>query len=117
MTDDEYHAQQQGLLSRILEREHDLNARSGRYWSELDDEDFEFDSQNRLASAVREIGRDEFLAFYHSTLLQRNRFLIVQTPGQNGAGSPSARPANTTYRRNIEHPHQFKRDKALLPAR
>jgi len=116
MTDDEYHAQQQGLLSRILEREHDLNARSGRYWNELDNEEFEFDSQDRLASAVRAIGRDEFVAFYRAALLQRNRFLIVQTPGQNGGASPSEQPANTAYRRSIEHPHRFKLDKALLPA-
>ena len=116
MTDDEYGAQRQGLLSRILERAHDLNSRSGRYWNELDDEEYEFDSRHRLASAVREIGREEFVAFYRATLLQRNRFLIVQTPGQSGIGSPSARPANTAYRRSIEHPHRFKRDKALFPA-
>ncbi len=82
MSDAEFEANKSGLLTRILEEERTLQERSSRYWREIDQEHYRFDSREQLARAVREIDRAQFQAFYRRTLIgEKSARIIVRTVG------------------------------------
>lgn len=72
------------LVSRILEQEQNLQARTDRYWTELDQREYQFDSRQRLAQAVRRIAKPDFERFYSELLLgEQRRWLVVRSSGSN----------------------------------
>lgn len=77
MSETDFEKHRQGLLARILEKDKRLRTRSNRYWTELDRENYNFDSRRQLADAVRLITKDEFVKFYKRFLLSENRKRIV----------------------------------------
>ncbi len=111
----QFERHRESLLTRILEKEKRLQDRSDRYWQEIDDEFFEFDSREQLAAAVRRIGKREFEAFYRATLLSdAPRKLTVQSRGGNHEPELTARPGDEA-RERIEDPQAFKRSNSFFP--
>lgn len=68
MSSVEFDSEREGLLTRLLERDQNLNSRGGRMWRDLQDHVLDFDSRERLAEALRELDLDSFRNFYRTFL-------------------------------------------------
>ncbi|MDH3693622.1 MAG: insulinase family protein [Gammaproteobacteria bacterium] len=107
----DFDAHKQALLTQILQSDKRLSERSNRYWTEIDSKEYEFDSREKLAAALREVKLDEFQSFYSEVLLNKpGSRLIVQSNGENhDAGSQQT---NSLY---IDDVAAFKADKDYFP--
>ncbi len=79
----EFDAHKQGLLTKLLEKDKNLAARSGRYWSDLDLGFTDFDSRERIANEIRAIDQAAFTTFF-DVLVARSRSerLVVFSAGR-----------------------------------
>lgn len=88
----EFERHKEALVSRILEPDQNLQARSDRYWTELDQREYKFDSRERLAKAVRHIDKAGFAVFYRELLLgKQRRWLVIRSQGKNHATTIAAK--------------------------
>ncbi len=71
LSDDELERYKQSLLSRINQRDTDLNARTGRYWRELDRDNLAFDTRDRLSEYTRELSRDDLSAMMDNLMARQ----------------------------------------------
>lgn len=62
----EFESEREGLLTRLLERDQNLNRRGGRMWRDLQDRMLDFDSRERLAEAIRQLDLATFREFYET---------------------------------------------------
>ncbi len=62
----EFESEREGLLTRLLERDQNLNSRGGRMWRDLQDQVLDFDSRERLADAIRQLDLETFQDFYET---------------------------------------------------
>ncbi len=91
MSDQDLTKHKQGLLSRILEKDRNLQARSDRYWNDIDEKQYKFDGRERLASAVHDIDKEALQRYYHELLLSKQRRrLVVLSSGTNHGGNLAA---------------------------
>ena len=115
MSDSVFEKHKQGLLVRILEKEQRLQARSNRYWTEIDRKSYDFDSREQLASAVRSITKDEFVKFYKRFFLSedRNRLVVRSTGSQHEMELAEKERAQKYI--VIRDPDSFKEGKKYFP--
>lgn len=73
------------LLSMINRDDDDLSERAGRYWRELDDEEYEFDSRQRLSRAVQETTIADMHEFSRRFTSPAMSSLVVRADGGFGA--------------------------------
>jgi len=107
----EFDAHKQALLTQILQADKRLTGRTNRYWTEIDSKKYEFDSREQLANALRAIKLDEFQSFYSELLLKKpGSRLIVQSNGENH--DVGSQQANSAY---IDDVAEFKMDKEYFP--
>lgn len=64
----EFESKREGLLTRLLERDQNLNSRGARMWRDLEDHILDFDSRERLAEAIRALDLASFRDFYQTFL-------------------------------------------------
>jgi len=81
--DSRLNREKQAVISRLLESDRQLDEISSRYWREIDRRNYDFDSREQLADAVRQVSLEELTRTYESALLDRQRALRVTT-GQKG---------------------------------
>ena len=83
MSDADFEANKQGLITRLLERDQNLAQRRGRYWNDLQLGQTEFDTRARIAEAVGKISKPAYLDFFDK-LRDRaaNRRLVIYSPGR-----------------------------------
>jgi secreted Zn-dependent insulinase-like peptidase len=83
MSDADFDANKQGLITRLLERDQNLAQRRGRYWNDLELGLTDFDTRTRIAEAVAEIEKSAYLDFF-DTLRDRagNSRLVIYSPGR-----------------------------------
>lgn len=74
------------VLSRLLERDTQLDERTNRYWNEIDRGYFEFDLRERFAAAVRSITLDDFKRFCAATFGGEAGRLVIEVNGAAAAG-------------------------------
>jgi secreted Zn-dependent insulinase-like peptidase len=114
LTADELESYKQGLLVQILQTDQRLKQRSDRYWSEIDDREYAFDSREKLAAAVSEIDIARLRDFYRSTLLERPRSrLVVSSNGAAFKREVADEPATPAQR--IGDTSEFKRRQPHFP--
>ena len=77
--------QKAGLLSRILERDRNLGARTIRLWLDLADGITSFNTRDEIAGAIGSLHRPEFIAFV-ADFAQRmsSQRLVIAVPGKFG---------------------------------
>jgi secreted Zn-dependent insulinase-like peptidase len=115
MKDSDFANHRQGLLTRILDDEKQLSDRSDRYWREIDRNNFDFDSRERLADAAHRIEKDEFAAFFRKLLgPDTGKRLIVRVVGKQHekAFEQSARQRDYIM---VSDPETFKQGKEYFP--
>jgi secreted Zn-dependent insulinase-like peptidase len=115
MSETDFEKHRQGLLTRILEKEKRLRVRSNRYWTELDRENYNFDSREQLADAVRLITKDEFVKFYKRFLLSENRKRIVARSTGDQHKTEFAEKERAQKYIVIRDPDSFKEGKKYFP--
>jgi len=99
MGDEEFAQHRRALVARVLEDERQLGERSGRFWNEIDRGNFEFDTRERLADAIRATTLAEFKDFYARVAAgDQRRQLVVRTIGEStpAAAGSAATPATAT---------------------
>jgi insulysin len=64
----EFEQHKTALVARVLEAERQLSERSSRFWQEIDRSNFDFDSREIMAQAIRDTSLEEFRTFYQRTL-------------------------------------------------
>ncbi len=113
MSSTEFENHKQGLLTLLLQEDKTLRERSDRYWHEIDQQSYAFDSREQLAEAVGSITQARFVEFYRAFLLQATRRrLIVSNNGNAHARSP-IEPG--PKRAVIDDPDVFKQNQAYFP--
>lgn len=80
---EEFELHKSGLINRLLQKPKNLNERSQRYWSDLTEEWYSFDSREQVADMVAGLTQTDMQAFFErlQTHLQTERLLIF-TQGQ-----------------------------------
>ena len=115
MSETDFEKHRQGLLARILEKDKRLRTRSNRYWTELDRENYNFDSRRQLADAVRLITKQEFVKFYKRFLLSENRKRIVARSTGDQHKMEFAEKERAQKYIVIRDPDSFKEGKKYFP--
>ena len=94
MSEAAFEQQKAGLMTRLLEKDKNLNQRSQRYWQNLAEENYAFNTNQQIAALVEALTKDEMKAFLEG-LSQRvvsQRLLIFS----DGAFKDAARPATAS---------------------
>ncbi|SFR78477.1 Secreted Zn-dependent peptidases, insulinase-like [Marinobacter daqiaonensis] len=78
-SDKDLQREQQAVISQVLEKERRLSEVSERYWREIDQQAFEFDSRQKLAEALRQVTRADLLSAFDAALLDHTNSLLVVT--------------------------------------
>ena len=83
ISEQEFEQQKSGLLNRLLQTPKNLNEQSQRYWTDLSDELYTFDSREQVADIVKTLTREDIESFLKrlQTKLQSQR-LLIYTRGQ-----------------------------------
>ncbi|TVS18359.1 MAG: peptidase M16 [Gammaproteobacteria bacterium] len=115
MTPEQFESEREGLLARLLERDQNLNGRGSRLWRDLQDQVLDFDSRERLATAIRAVELEAFSEFYErfmelaetraATLWATGRFPLEEsvppgTPVEDVDAFKAARDSFGTKREN-----------------
>lgn len=92
MSNEEFNAYKQGLISRLREKDKNLADRSQRYWSDLDVGFTTFDSREQIATQIEQIDQAAQLAFYDHLLdLEQRQRLVIYSRGKFD-GTPPGKP-------------------------
>ena len=70
MTEIEFQAHKDGLISRLLQKINTLGEKSELYWTEIDRKNFDFDSRNKVATEVESIRQQDFVEFVQRLLFE-----------------------------------------------
>jgi len=79
MTDEEYAAHQQGLMSKLLKKPQNLSEKTGRFWTDIDIENSNFDTLQTLAKEVGQLSKKEILAYMQNNLLGDDKKALLLT--------------------------------------
>jgi len=83
LSDAEFAQQKSGLISRLTESDKNLGQRSQKYWQNLNDENYNFDSNEQIAAEVEKIGRAEMGRFMQDILKRlKSRRILIFSPGK-----------------------------------
>ena len=89
MSTDELERIKVGLIAQILLKPLKLADRTSRLWREIDLEEFNFDTREKLANRITELTLDEIQVFYETRVLNNLARLVVQSTGTELQGSIS----------------------------
>ena len=82
MTEAAFEQQKAGLMTRLLEKDKNLNQRSRRYWQNLAEENYRFDTNQQIAGLVNALTKAEMKAFLEDvTERVVNRRLLIFSDG------------------------------------
>lgn len=91
LTEQQLAQEKQAVISRLLEKDRQLSDASGRYWREIDRENTQFDSRERLAQAIAEVSKAELLEVFRLALVDRTRALRVTTAAEAQDNEPTVK--------------------------
>ena len=78
--------EKQAIISQLSERDRQLGEVSSRYWREIDRNNTNFDSRERLAEAIRGVSLEELQHTFREAMTERKRALLVKT-GDEGVNA------------------------------
>ncbi len=83
MSEQQFEKLKSTLVTDILRKDKNLNARSGRYWDEINREEYQFDSRQQNADAVTRITLQDLQHYYKNNIVNHVAELRVQALGTN----------------------------------
>ena len=92
------------VVSKLLKRDNTLYERSNRYWSEIDDENFDFNTKQKLAEQVGALTSEDLNSFYNILLDSTGNVLMIDTVSNDKeeAGKTPPTFSKLTIDSNIE---------------
>jgi secreted Zn-dependent insulinase-like peptidase len=100
------------LLSRINQRDDALSDRADRYWRELDDEEYDFDSRQQLSDALKSISLEDLTGFASRLSGASTSSLVIKSFGGQLPASDSS--TSRLSRLEIADYATFKEDHAAF---
>lgn len=86
LSQEEFARYKKAVISRLEEKETQINQRSNRYWSEIDKENYSFDSKQKLIAAIESIELSDFQAFYRGRADKKGAsFIVFNNPTRDSA--------------------------------
>ncbi|MGO1502040.1 MAG: insulinase family protein [Marinobacter sp.] len=79
--------EKEAVISSLLERDRQLGEISTRYWREIDRGSDGFDSREKLAKAIKNVGLEELKTTFTDAVLSRSRALRAVTGGEGLSAS------------------------------
>jgi insulysin len=101
----EFGRQREALLARLLERDSSLQARTNRYWNEMDRPGGKLDDRRKLADALRALKGPDVVTLFEQRVISDARRLSVHTGRRQ---SEQSLPADTSAAGDAE---TFKQDR------
>jgi secreted Zn-dependent insulinase-like peptidase len=115
MSEEEFAKHKLGLLTGILQAERTPQEKAERYWTEIDREDYGFDSRQKLAVAVEAITKNDLVATYRQALLSKpQKRLVIRSIGNRHKEKFLAKEKDL-QELLIADPSAFKQDRAAFP--
>ncbi len=112
MPEDEFENYRIGLVNEILEEDATLGDRTSRYWTAIDQKDYDFDQLERVAESLRILQREDFQKFVTDLLSNKsNAQLTVLGYGRNHERTQLAEGASVV----IADRDMFKKQQNLFP--
>lgn len=112
MSEAEFMQHKQGLINRVLQADKTLQERSERYWTELDREEYQFDSRQQFVNAVQEIKQQDLIDTYRQVLLDKPRQrLLVRSIGNRHQQQFKDKQQQQSDEILIADPSVFKEDR------
>ncbi|AFP30314.1 insulinase family protein [Marinobacter sp. BSs20148] len=113
----ELEQEKQAVISGILEQERQLGDISGRFWSEIDRGNSNFDSREQLAAAIENVSLAQLQSTFRTALEQRERALLVTSNGQSAGVDSEADKTAPASRGNADEQMQKLRAQPPVAAR
>ncbi len=83
LSDAEFAQQKSGLISRLTESDKNLGQRSQKYWQNLTDENYNFDSNEQIAAEVEKLSKAEMGDFMQDILKRlKSKRILIFSPGK-----------------------------------
>ena len=83
LSDAEFAQQKSGLISRLTESDKNLGQRSQKYWQNLNDENYNFDSNEQIAAEVEKLSKAEMGEFMQDILKRlKSKRILIFSPGK-----------------------------------
>ncbi len=96
ITQSELENYKSGLITRLLEKDKSLQKRSHRNWLEIDRGNRNFDTKERIATAVGQIDKQRLIAIYKDWLIDQPRQLRTYALGNQFIDDDFSKPALIT---------------------
>ena len=81
----EFNQHKTALLSKLFEKENTLSVKSGRYWREIDRENYAFNTREMLADEINKLTAESFLTFYNALINAKGQKLLAYSQGGNSS--------------------------------
>lgn len=79
MSDEDFSAHQQGLISNLLKKPLNLQEKTGRYWTEIDRENAEFNTLEILADHIGNMSKQDIIDYIKNHILAKDSKSILLT--------------------------------------
>jgi len=106
----EFEQYKSGLITRLLEKDKNLQKSSYRHWLEIDRQNYDFNSKQQIADVVKTINKVELLAIYSGSLLNHPRKFRSYSLGTKFTQQ------DFSQENLIRNPELFKKNSAKYPS-
>ena len=87
LDDNEFTENKTGLILKLMQRDKNLGQRAARYWSDLEMDLETFDGREQLASAIRDLTKEDVLNFFDVIREKtESEYLLISSDGKFDAG-------------------------------
>ena len=83
--EDEFTENKKGLISKLMQRDKNLQQRAARYWSDLEMDIESFDGKERLGAAISDLTKKDILSFFDEILQKtESQYVLISSDGKFG---------------------------------
>ncbi|MBV31943.1 MAG: hypothetical protein CMK36_00680 [Porticoccaceae bacterium] len=87
LSQEKFLEQKHGLMNRLTQKDKNLGERSRRYWTDLENENYQFDSQQRISAAVESLTKSDMQVFLTKLVERLNdQKLLIYSDGKFTSG-------------------------------
>ena len=100
LPDAEFENNKRGIINRLLDPPHTLEAATNRYWDHIEAQFHTFDVQQQMADELRSMTKEQLIE-YHKALLQRNNSYVFITDAKLKARYPAGTRIDAAKRKHL----------------
>ena len=93
LSDTDFERYKKAVISRLEEKETNIGQRSNRYWSEIDKQNYSFDSKQKLIDAVSALELKTFKEFYSKRANRKGSNLVIVSGHEQADTSGEKEPS------------------------